>query len=376
MLDTSPIVDKLYEAVLDLDLWPSAIEGMADALGSAGSALLSNTRAGGLWVRVDPAARALFEQRFMSRNPMHAYVTRARATPGYRPSVISDGDVAALIDIRRTDYFHEFLEPFDGPSALAFDLGLNSDGMTAALNLSRTARQGAFADEQIEAARSLHAHLRRAFWLSVKLSENARIGQGMLALFERSDFCIFLLDHEGRISYANKVGDALVRARNGLRCEGRVLCALRSDAAAKLQNLIANAVSPEPGIRTGGQCSLPRPMRLPLTATVTPLRADRPALFEANPSAIVCVFDPTSPMTFSPTHLREMFGLSAAEARVAMKLLEGLDQKEIAQALGISFFTVRAHLSQIFQKTHTNRQSEFVALAMRSVSPALFGYTQ
>jgi DNA-binding CsgD family transcriptional regulator len=372
VLDTSPIVEKLYEAVLDLDLWPDAIQSVADGLGCAGAALLSNARPIGLWVRVDPAARALFENRFVSRNPVHAYVARARAAPGYRPGISTDRDIAASLDLQRTAYFNEFLRPYDGNASLVFDLGVN--GITAALNLSRTARQGAFTGGELEAAQALHPHVTRAFWLSAKLAERRRFGDGIFDALERSRFAVFLLDAEGRIAHASARGETLLRERNGLRCERGVLCALRSDATAALHKLVAGAVLP--GSRTGGSCSIPRSLRLPLTVTVTPLRSDRSAFFEANSSAIVCVFDPTSPLELSSAHLREAFGLSAAEARVAVKLLEGLDQKEIARALDISFFTVRAHLSQIFQKTHTNRQSEFVGLVMRSIGSNVFGNTQ
>jgi DNA-binding CsgD family transcriptional regulator len=369
----NPIIERLYDAVLDADLWPSALEYVADAFGGAGSALLSNTKATGLWVRVDPAARSLFEKRFLSCNPVHAYVMRARQSPHYRPAVSTDRDIAMIFDLGRTAYYNEFLRPFDGVNSLAMDLGVR--GMTAALNISRTAKQGPFEATQIATANILHPHITRAFWLSVKLAEKARFGDGILQGLEHATFGVLLLDSDGQIAYANKMADSILRERNGLRSEGRNLCALRSDSTAALQKLIAGAIAPNGG-KTGGSCSIPRPSRLPLSVTVTPLRNDRAALFEANPSAIVCVFDPTSPFSFSTEHLREMFGLSPAEARVALKLLGGLDQKEIAAALGISFFTVRAHLSQIYQKTNTNRQVEFVGLVLRSINSVLFGHVQ
>ena len=369
--DLSPVIDKLYDAVLDVDLWPDAIRDIADAVGATGSALLSNTQGRGVWVRVDPAARALFENRFISRNPMHAYVTRARAREGYRASVITDRDIAEQVDIRRTAYFNEFLLPYDGPVSLALDLGVNPKGSTAALNLSRTKKQGSFDNEHVRAARALHPHLMRAFWLSLKLAERQPLRDGAFALVERSGFAIMVIDGDGRVAHANAAAERLLRERNGLRTEGQFLCALRSDATAALQKLIADAILE----RKGGSCTIARPARLPLAVTVTPT-GHSPGFFEIAQAAIVCVFDHTSPLTFSAKHLREVFGLSEAEARVGMKLIEGLDQKEIATALGISFFTVRAHLSQIFQKTHTNRQAQFIGLVMRSVNPAFFGTMQ
>jgi DNA-binding CsgD family transcriptional regulator len=374
VLDTSPIIDKLYDAVLDFDLWPNAIEDIADALGGGGSALLSNRGTASIWVRFDPGARTLFESRFVNRNPYSEYVARQRRHRRYKPAIWTDHDISTQMDIRATEYFNEYLRPFDFASSLVMDLGART--VTAALNVSRAARKDSFGPKEIAIAKVLQPHLTRAFWLSMKLAEKKRRGDGFMQLLDRCMFAVMLLDGDGRILHANPAGDAMLRERNGLRCEGRQLAALRSDATATLQRLLADAVSPDADVRKGGSCCIPRPLRLPLTATVTPLRSDRSTLFETNPSAIVCVFDPTAPLSFSTKHLQEMFGLSGAEARVGVKLLEGLDQKEIAAALSISFFTVRAHLSQIFQKTNTNRQAEFVSLVMRTVNPVLFGAMQ
>lgn len=375
MRDPSPIIEKLYDAVLDFGIWPEVLGQVSDTLGSAGSALLSSSKQAGVWVRVDPDARKLFEQRFMGRNPIHAYATLARNSPNYRPAISTDRDIARVFNLERTAYFNEFLRPYDGIHSLTLDLGVRN--MTAALNLSRTVKQGPFTEKEVEIAHILHSHLTRAFWLSVKLAGERQLNDGMLGMLERATFAAFLIDGTGHLAHMNAMGATMLRERNGLRCESSTLATMRSDTTATLQKLIAGALSTEPGFDKGGTLAIERPRRLPLTVTITPLRSDTQfELFSPAPVAIVCAFDPTSVVTFSAKHLREMFGLSAAEARVGAKLIEGLDQREIAQALGVSFFTVRAHMSQIFQKTHTNRQAEFVSLVMRTVNPALFGSMQ
>jgi DNA-binding CsgD family transcriptional regulator len=63
----------------------------------------------------------------------------------------------------------------------------------------------------------------------------------------------------------------------------------------------------------------------------------------------------------------EISGLSQAECRVAELLAGGANPQEIAKALGCSIHTVRAHLKQIFYKTNTARQVEFIALVRTAV---------
>ena len=65
--------------------------------------------------------------------------------------------------------------------------------------------------------------------------------------------------------------------------------------------------------------------------------------------------------------LRDLFGLSPAEPRVALALFEGLDTREAAEQLGVSFHTVRGYLTRIFAKTQTSSQVDLARLMMRSI---------
>ena len=58
--------------------------------------------------------------------------------------------------------------------------------------------------------------------------------------------------------------------------------------------------------------------------------------------------------------LRESFGLTPAEVRLAAKLREGLTLKEAADDLGLSINTVRNQLRPVFDKMGLRRQSELV----------------
>lgn len=66
------------------------------------------------------------------------------------------------------------------------------------------------------------------------------------------------------------------------------------------------------------------------------------------------------------TWLRERFGLTAREARVALLIAEGHAAKEVAVTLGVTVFTVRAHLRNIFAKIGVGRQAALVRVVLRS----------
>ena len=148
------------------------------------------------------------------------------------------------------------------------------------------------------------------------------------------------------------------------------LRAATPELTGRLEALTARAASREAGKRLGGSIALTSPSgRAPLSAIVAPVSPERLALFQSGPSVIVCVTDLGAGLAPPAERLRELFGLTRSEARVALALLEGASPREAAEALGVSFYTVRGHLAQIFDKTGVKRQSEMVRLMLRTVGP-------
>jgi DNA-binding CsgD family transcriptional regulator len=62
--------------------------------------------------------------------------------------------------------------------------------------------------------------------------------------------------------------------------------------------------------------------------------------------------------------LRAEFGLTKAEARLALRLAQGSSLASAAQAFDVKLTTIRSQLQQIFAKTGTSRQSELVAMLL------------
>jgi DNA-binding CsgD family transcriptional regulator len=62
--------------------------------------------------------------------------------------------------------------------------------------------------------------------------------------------------------------------------------------------------------------------------------------------------------------LRAEFGLTKAEARLALRVAEGSSLASAAQAFNVKLTTIRSQLQQVFAKTGTSRQTELVALLL------------
>jgi DNA-binding CsgD family transcriptional regulator len=80
--------------------------------------------------------------------------------------------------------------------------------------------------------------------------------------------------------------------------------------------------------------------------------------------ALVVVVDPEHEPEFPPSALRRLYGLTKAEAAVAMLALRGEGLQSVADELSVSLSTVRIHLQHVFEKTGTHRQTELVRLLL------------
>lgn len=68
--------------------------------------------------------------------------------------------------------------------------------------------------------------------------------------------------------------------------------------------------------------------------------------------------------TIRPELLQKAHGLTPAEARVAIILLEGSSAREVADCLGVSFNTVRTQIKEVYAKLGVDSRARFVKLML------------
>ncbi|MGB2918881.1 MAG: helix-turn-helix transcriptional regulator, partial [Mycobacterium sp.] len=100
----------------------------------------------------------------------------------------------------------------------------------------------------------------------------------------------------------------------------------------------------------------------PLVVHVTPFPG------HGGPCALIVIVDPGKVPEPSPEMLRRLFGLTAAEAAVALSIGRGAGLAAVADELCLTLATVKTHLQHIYAKTSTHRQAELVRLLL-AVTP-------
>jgi DNA-binding CsgD family transcriptional regulator/PAS domain-containing protein len=369
--DEGAFLDLLYGAAVQPELWPMALEKLTDALG-ADSALLSraNIATGegtGIAVRMNPAVQADYDEYWSGKNVLNNAADPQRYIRDWRPTVLTDEDWMPKEELTGGEYYNDFLKTLEIHSVLFIRLALH-DFDACVFNVHRRTGKGQFGAAEREFVGRIHRHLIRAFELSERLAGAATVGAGLESIFDASPQGIFLVDRNCRILRVNPAGERIVGAAKGLFACGGRLSAAAPEANKRLRGLVAMAACADREFRGGGSMALPSPAGgLPLSIMAAPVQAQALPLFAVGPCALVCVTDLERGRVPTAEGLRDLFGLTTAEARVALALSEGLSPAETAERLKVSSNTVRVHLARIFDKTGTRRQSELARLMTRTV---------
>lgn len=111
--------------------------------------------------------------------------------------------------------------------------------------------------------------------------------------------------------------------------------------------------------------SLPHPSRHhPLKLRIHKIDTLEPTSTESGPYAVIFIQDVEHVGHLSADYLKDAYGFTASEAKVAQLFLQGLPLAEISKKRCRSQETTRWQIKQIMQKTNTHSQADLVRLLM------------
>ena len=289
--------------------------------------------------------------------------------------VFTSADLLPDSEFERTEFYNDFQRGNgDGFYVLGsfFPLLRDQSGLGV---IHRPRSRGNYDEGERRRGIEFMPHLVRALQIRHRLAQDAIERHAALDALERSRTAIMLVTADSAILFANRLAETMLRTSDAIRSiDGRLMTSAPS-ATTRLAMLIRGAVATACGREgsAGGTVSIARAEGLPVTVLVAPFRPARDGIGAAAPAAIVLVRDPERPAAPSIAALQQLFGLTPAEATVASQLARGRSIGEIAARHRLSLNTVRTHLKNIFAKTGISRQSQLIALILRSVATLTSG---
>jgi DNA-binding CsgD family transcriptional regulator/PAS domain-containing protein len=369
----SDVIGAIYDCTLDPSRWEGALEKVTEAMSGASAILsLNDLRSHRMVIDKNVGwGSSGIEERQKHIPEIHARLGEWFARgPSLDEPFVASRELAPEY-LAQSLYFRNCLKPL-GIVDLMHHFLMYTPLHFSELVIFRHQRHGPVTDREIEIGMLLLPHLRRAVTISNVLDarsiERARMAEALDALR-----CgVVLTNGEGSILHANRSAERMLQNGGAVTGTGGTLSARTPAAAQELRKAIRLAARNETLLgKTGLAISLSGPAAsAPVLAHVLPMNGSE-LRTRLQPEAVAAVFIGGSTATAldltadeTKDYLRRRFGLTVAEANVALEILRGDGREAVADRLGISMTTVRTHLTHIFEKTGVRRQAELVRLLM------------
>ena len=363
---TLAAIASLYDAALNEALWPEALAQLTQ---------LSNSQASTFWL-LDSGSRSLhptfvainFDQRVVddyvggiaALDPTVRYLLAHPKAP-----IVHDG----MLDLNDDEDTQTYMDWHERNVDTRYRLVAQSelgDGLQAGIALHRAHRAGRFDAPEIDRLAIINDHLRRALAIGLRLGSIASREQLTADLLDRSVSAIILLDANRRIVFTNHAADELNARSDGIRFVSSGIHLAVKQEEERLRALVDGVVDSKESQRSFGEVMhVSRPSgRRSYNVWIARVAHSPTALTAFRPAVWLVISDPEIPAGPPVPHLQTLFGMTQAEAKLAVRLASGGSLHSAADQLGITYGTARTRLIQLFQKTGTKSQGQLIHLLL------------
>jgi DNA-binding CsgD family transcriptional regulator len=362
------LTEEIYDAAAGGTPWDAVGQGLAALVharstslmvadpGRPGAELLCHTN-------IPAEAVAAYAGTYRAHDLWTQRAASLLSMPGAQPRVRTSGSLVPDAEFLKSEFWNGFGRHYGLRYVLGTVVPLGAAG-TMPLGLHRPQGAAPFDEAEKLLLEAALPHLRRGLQLRHRLAAVAPASSGPagLAALDGLAHGVLVVDAGLRVLLANVAAEAMAAASLGFR--------FRRDAAREMAQTLMVPCHREDVARlaalVGGAAMAGEPggaLRLRadhgeagVAALITPL----PARLAEAPlhiggrvpgRALVMLREIAAPIAPSAGLLRELFGLTAAEAEVARALAGGATKAEVAAARGLRETTVRTQVRALLAKT-------------------------
>jgi DNA-binding CsgD family transcriptional regulator len=378
----SLLVDTIYRGATEPQMWPQIVAGASEWLDSPKGMLytpLNGPEQGGIYFQqgLPDSFLELYKSRFQSVDMWTQGVVRLDKFK--EGNVILGTDVVPHETLINSRWYDECLRYGDIShllTSVVFGLGppgTASPDLPTACSFYRGDKGAMFTEDDRRKLALLLPHLSRALGVMSRLRLSDLKVAASLASLDQLPVALMLMSATGEVLFCNKAATAVLAStdvlhvdravrRHGLgrltarlpRVDREITRALASvrriDDVQHFSSRIA-----VPGNFGEGDWSL----QMSRVSPGTPMTADGQL-----PEVIVFLTNPKRPLELSPEVLCSTYGLTPAEARLAIAATAAGSLQEVARSIGITANTAKSQLKQVYAKTGAMSRADLVRLVM------------
>lgn len=358
------ILASIYEAAWELDRWEDALNVMADNLGGLDVQVLINDHSMGPYIvgrprRLSMEAQNDYLRRWIVEDP------RARVADSFVVGkIFSCHEYFDEQYVRTSRFFQEFLIP-DGGRFIAGGRVLETSTATVYTGLHRSTAQGPLPQPQVEKLRVYSNEIARSvrFYLECEALRVQNAALSSILDFLPMIACV--TDSSCRLIASSLRAEKMFAENDGISIRSGFIMLSRSDDETMLRRSVQLATQSK-GKRASSFVIARRSDGSRVNLEVMPLGASLPRCAEWQRDLAIVLIEDSQPIAL-PTgrRLQEIFGLTPAEARLAVDLAAGKRPNAIALERGVRMPTVRSQIRAVLQKTGSNRQSDLIKILAR-----------
>lgn len=365
----SDLIGDIYDAMLDPSLWEPNMTRLGEAFNASKTNLImqhSGQPETGL-VRTtgwDPELQAEYEPRRERED--FWYIAGLSTSEG---SIVTGSELVEHSWMRKTPIYNEICRPLEVEYLIAAIIEQNPSRHTF-ISFLRHHRSDDFDTEERRALALLAPHFKRAHTVHERLATLSLHRNSLSEAADHAPFGVMLLSLQGRVFFANRFAENLLRDDDGISMKSYRLHFHRHDDAAAFEKLMAALRAGRRGDAlhdcSGGRLSIHRPSGDAAYQLVLCPTGNEPnnLIPESDAAAVVFLHDPTAKPRISPDSLKATYALTNAEARLCQRLASGQTLAEAADEAGTTVATARTHLKRVFQKCGVGSQSALIQLLL------------
>jgi DNA-binding CsgD family transcriptional regulator len=361
--DLLAAVEAIHAAGLDDAYWPQALAAMREVVGGVGATfeVIDKTRSAHTAfhsVGIPPVHQIEYADYYLAISPR---VRTGLLTP--TGHVTWDYQIIDEAAMRRDPFYADFL-PKNGLRYFVAGTIRQSEDQFTVFAIQRSVKQGHVGKREIALMRQLVPHVQQAFDVARRLKSAGETRDVLECTLDCLADGVALLRADGTVLYANESFQAIARRGDGICVRKNTIEFTDSEARTKFKAAIASVLRLRSGEAdsaagtdfraarsAGGQFYL---------VSVRPLLGGAARKQPSSAVAIVFARDPHAPSVAATVTLRDLFGLTEAEAGLAQALQSGVALSDYANSRALSLNTVYTHLRRLREKTGSNRMAELI----------------